>query len=314
MRAENRTPAMIGNRAALALISITLLFAIGGASCPNMVRQPAPVLPRILPVSPTLQQVMQVVNGNNSRIQSFWTDQATISGPGFPVLRTSIAFQRPKLFRLQASSGLTGPEVDLGSNNDIFWYWIRHSEPPAIYYCRHDQFAVSPARYSIPIQPAWLIEALGVSELDPNLPHQGPFPLQGGRLEVRTIRETPDGPTTKVTILDGSQGWILEQNIYNAQGSLLASAVASQHRRDPLSGLVMPGVVVINCPAARFTMRIDLGAVQINRLSGNPCELWTMPTIAGTPAVDLAHPPNCPPVAQGVQTPGVSAQPPARQK
>jgi len=280
------------------VVTLTGIFALSGANCPNMVRPTAPLLPRVLPPSPTLDQVIQVVNGNNSQIQTFWTDRATISGAGFPALRASLAFQRPKFFRMQAVSGLTGPEVDLGSNPDFFWFWIRRSEPSAIYYCRHDQFATSPARYSIPVQPDWLIEALGVTELDPNLPHQGPFPLQGDQLEVRTIRETPDGPVTKVTILDGSQGWVLEQNIYNAQGLLLASAVASQHRRDPLSGLVMPGVVVVNCPTAQFSMRIDLGAVQINRLSGNPAELWNIPTIQGVPAVNLAQPNQQPLAAQ----------------
>ena len=206
-------------------------------------------------------------------------------------------------------SDLTGPEVDLGSNPDLFWYWVRRAQPPAIYYCRHDQFANSPARHSIPVQPDWLIEALGVSEIDPGLPHQGPFPLQGDRLELRTIRETPDGPVTKVTIFDGAQGWILEQRIFNAQGTLLASAVASQHRRDPLSGLVMPGVVVVNCPSAQFSIRIDLGPVEINRLTGNTANLWMMPQIPGTPAVDLANP-NIQPVAS--QSPGLISVPQGR--
>jgi hypothetical protein len=274
-----------------------------------MLRPAVPSLPRVLPASPTLEQLIQVVNRNNSAIQSFYTDHATVSGPGFPALQASIAFQRPRFFRLHAKSSLTGPEVDLGSNPDFFWFWVRRSQPPAIYYCRHDQFAASPARHSIPVQPDWLIEALGVSEIDPALPHQGPYPLQGDRLELRTIRETPDGPVTKVTIFDGSQGWVLEQNIYNAQGCLLASAVSSQHRRDPLSGLVMPGLVLVNCPSAQFSIRIDLGPVQINRLSGNPAELWNMPNIQGTPAVNLAAPNNQP---MASQPPGVIPVPQGR--
>jgi hypothetical protein len=267
-----------------------------------MLRPTAPPLPRALPPSPTLDQLIQVVNRNNSAIQSFYTDHATLSGPGFPALQASIACQRPRFFRLHAKSSLTGPEVDLGSNPDFFWFWVRRSQPPAIYYCRHDQFATSPARSSIPIQPDWLIEALGITEIDPALPHQGPFPLQGDRLEIRTIRETSDGPVTKVTIFNGAQGWVLEQNIYNAQGLLMASAVASQHRRDPLSGLVMPGIVLVNCPSAQFNIRIDLGPVEINRLSGNPAELWNIPAINGSPAVNLAAP-NAQPVAY--QTPAV---------
>jgi hypothetical protein len=293
-------------RPRILLLTLVGLFALSGANCPNMLRPTAPPLPRVLPPSPTLDQVIQAVNRNNSQIQSFWTDRATLSGPGLPALHSSLAFQRPKFFRLHASSSLTGPEVDLGSNPDFFWFWVRRSEPPAVYFCRHDRFAASPARHTIPIQPDWLIEALGVTEIDPALPHQGPFPLPGDRLEIRTISETPDGPVTKVTVIDGLQGWILEQNIYNAQGCLLASAVASQHRRDPLSGLVMPGTVLINCPTAQFSMRIDLGPVQINRLSGNPAELWNIPSILGVPAVNLADP-NAQPLA--AQAPAVISSP-----
>lgn len=295
-------------RSGMLLLTITGLFALSGASCPNMLRPQSPPLPRALPPSPTLDQLIQVVNGNSSRIQSFYTAHATLSGPGIPALSTRIAFGRPRFFRLYATD-LTGPEVDLGSNPEWFWYWVRRAQPPAIYFCRHDQFANSPARHTIPVQPDWLIEALGVSEIDPSLPQQGPFPLQGDRLELRTIRETPDGPVTKVTIFDGAQGWILEQHILNAQGLTLASAVASGHRRDPLSGLVMPGVVVVNCPSAQFSIRIDLGPVEINRLSGNTAELWKMPQIPGTPAVDLANP-NIQPIAS--QSPGLISVPQGR--
>ena len=279
---------MRGYRSSSLLLVVVGLFALSGASCPNMLRPQQPPLPRALAVSPTLDQLIQVVNRNSSQIQSFYSGHATLSGQGIPSLSTRIAFWRPRFFRLY-SSDLTGPEIDVGSNPDVFWYWVRRAQPPAIYYCRHDQFATSPARHAIPVQPDWLIEALGVSEIDPSLPQQGPFPLQGDRLELRTIRDTPDGPVTKVTIFDAAQGWILEQHIINAQGIPMASAVASQHRRDPLSGLVMPGVVVVSCPSAQFSIRIDLGPVEINRLAGNTAELWQMPQIPGTPAVNLAN-------------------------
>ena len=82
------------------LLVIVGLFALSGANCPNMVRPAAPPLPRVLPPSPTLDQLIQVVNRNNSQIQSFYTDHATLSGPGFPAIRARIAFQRPRCFRL----------------------------------------------------------------------------------------------------------------------------------------------------------------------------------------------------------------------
>ncbi len=264
-------------------------------------------LPRVLPPSPTLEQVIATVNGNSSQIQSFVSTRASIGGSGFPSLPANIAFERPRRFRLRAG-GITGTELDLGSNDELFWFWLKRNQPPAMYFCRHDQFAASPARQAIPFEPGWLIEALGVAEIDPALPHQGPTLLPNDRLRVDTILNTPEGPATKVMILDGSQGWILEQYLYDSRRQLLASSIASQHRIDPLTGRVMPRVVTIRCPPAQLTMRIDLGNVEINRAPGDPASLWTMPSYPNVPLVDLADPRNFPssgaaPVAASNQRP-----------
>ena len=119
-----------------------------------------------------------------------------------PVLRAHFAYQRPCFFRLRADTGFTGQEVDLGSNAQLFWFWVKRNEPPAVYYCRHDQFATSQARQMIPIEPNWLIEALGTMEIDPNLNHDGPYPApdKSNRICIRTIFTTPEGPNKKITV------------------------------------------------------------------------------------------------------------------
>jgi hypothetical protein len=231
---SSRSPSRYQRR--LLLLVFLGLFALSGASCPQFLQQYTNPPPRVLPPSPTLEQVIDVVNRNNSQIQSFSANNASITGSGFPSLRASVAFQRQKRFRLRAETGLTGAEFDLGSNDELFWFWVRREQPPAMYYCRHDQFASSQARLTTPIQPEWLIEAMGVAEFDPVLPHQGPYALPNDRLEIRTVRETPEGPAMKVTIIDGSQGWILEQHLFDARRQLMASSIAGKHRRDPLSG------------------------------------------------------------------------------
>ncbi len=292
---------MDGYRRGMLLLVGLGLMGLGGASCQNLVPHLTTPLPRALPVSPSLPQVIEVVNRNSLQIHSFSTTHATLSGPGLPTLRASLAFERPMRFRLRADTAVTGPELDLGSNDELFWFWCKRNQPPAVYYCRHDQFAGSRARQMIPIDPTWLVEAVGIGGLDPSLPHEGPYPLPGDRLEVRTIRNTPEGLTTKSTIIDAARGWIVEQHVRDAQGGLVASSLLSRHRRDPLTNLVMPTVVKINYPAARLSLRLDLGDVQVNRLSGNPAELWNMPHYQGSPPVDLCGP--------GFQFP--SAAPPA---
>lgn len=279
---------MEGYRRALRLVVIALA-ALSASGC-RWLNPPPPVhrLPRVLPPTPQLEQVIHAVNNNSSQIYSFSTDEARLSVPGFPSLSAALAFERPMRLRLRAGTGIMGPELDVGSNDELFWMWVRR-QPPMVY-CRHDRLAASPVRHALPIEPEWLIEALGLAQFDPALPHQGPYLRPGGRLEIRTIRETIDGPTTKITLVDGATGVVLEQHVYDAQRRLVASALASRHRRDPLADRIMPGVVEIHCPRAQFSMRLDLGNVRINRPLGNPAELWAMPALGDTPMVDLSDP------------------------
>jgi hypothetical protein len=301
---------MEGYRAAVGWLAAAALVALGASGCawPSGPRQAA--LPQALPPSPSLEQVIQAVNNNNARIHSFASDEAVLSVPGSPSLRTSIAFERPKRLRLRAGTAITGAELDIGSNDELFWIWIKR-QPPA-YYCRHEQFVASPARRMLPIEPDWLVEALGIAVLDSSLAYQGPTALPGGRLEIRAVQQTVDGPTTKVMTVDGVTGVVVKQCVYDAQGLLVARAVASRHRVDPLSGLVMPRVVEMESPRAGFSMRLDLGNVQINRPLANAAQLWAMPSFDGTPMVDLADPRGqlSVPGPPAAVPPGLSSLPP----
>jgi len=279
---------MEGYPKALRSLAAAGLLALCGSGCAWLRPPPQPMLPQALPPSPSLEQVTQVVNNNSLQIHSFSTDEATLSVPGAPSLRTSIAFERPRRLRLRSGTGITGVELDVGSNDELFWIWIKRQPP--LYYCRHDQFATSPARRMVPIEPDWLIEALGITGFDPALRHEGPNFGPGGRLEIRTFRETLDGPTTKITAVDTVTGAVVQQRLYDHQGALVAQATAEQHRLDPLTGLIMPRILAIECPRAQFSIRVDLGRVRINPPPGVSPELWTMPSFQGWPTVDLGNP------------------------
>lgn len=263
-------------------------FAIAVAGCRGLPSQQKPPVTAALPPTASLEDVIAVVNRNNSQIRSFSTNSATLSGPGMPRLRATIAVERPRQFRLRAETGLTGPEIDLGSNPGLFWFWVRRNEPRGLYYCSHETYAQTPVPMPIPISPEWLIEAFGVTELDPALAYQGPFRRGDGRVELRAVRETSRGPATTLTVIDPQYGLIVEQHVYDAQGGHVASALASRYRRDPLSGLMMPRTVNVRCPCAEFAMDVDLGNFTINQLPQDAQRLWAMPRFDGYPEVDLA--------------------------
>ena len=273
------------------LLGIALvLLTCSGAQCPNMVRPQAPPPPRVLSPTPALDEVIQAVNHHASQIHNVTTNNATLSGPGFPSLRANLAYEKPRRFRMRAETGLTGPELDLGSNDELFWIWVRRNEPPAVFFCHHADYAVHRHQMAMPIDPEMLVEVLGVTELDPALPHQGPFPRHDGRLEIRTIRETPQGPATKITLVDASSALVVGHALFGPDGTLMASATASDHRRDPLSGIYWPRVIDLSCPPAQFALRVEMDDVRINRLEADRSALFAMPQFGGYPLVNLCDP------------------------
>ncbi len=265
-----------------------IVVAASGASCPRMLQQYTQPIPRALPPTPSLQQVVDVVNANSARVQSLSSTRATLTTPGFPSLNANIAFQRPRSFRLVGQK--FGPEVDLGSNDELVWFWLRHAQPPALFYCRHDEFAVSAARQVIPVEPEWLIEALGVVTFDPSQQVEGPFAVGGGRLEIRSKLPPGGAAASRITIIDESRGVVLEEHLYDAKGTRLATAIMSKHVHDPVSQVTLPRHVEVEWPTSHLNLTIDLDDLQINQLNANPAELFAKPSYPGYNEVDLAHP------------------------
>jgi hypothetical protein len=206
--------------------------------------------------------------------------------------------------RLEASTALTGGEIDFGSNEELFWFWVRRNEPPAIYYARHAQRPGSAAQQLMPIDPQWLLDAIGLAEFRPTDRNEGPLPIDKNRVEIKSYVQTASGPLVKRTVVDASKALVLEQHLYDGAGKPVASAVAKSHRYYEAAGVALPQVVEINVPVAELAMTIDVGTVEVNRLADNP-QMWTMPVKPGYPAVDLGVQP---PADPGGGAPAMGAQ------
>ena len=304
---KHRTPS-----AALIGLALTMLiFVAGGASCNQWVR--GYTQPRMLPATATLDQIVTLVNDNANRVQSLQSTQATLSVPGAPSLRATVALAPPRRLRLRADASLTGPELDMGSNDELFWLWVRRNQPPTMFVCRHDQFAMSNARQIIPVPPDWLLNAAGLARLDPNQPLEGPFPVHGDRVEIRSRQSTAAGDITQITIVDQWEGTVVEQDVYNPQGQLLAVARANRFIRDPASGANLPRSIDVQWPTAQMSFHLDVSGWQVNTIPPDNLTLWTKPEYQGYPNVDLAEPnlrfnvPNATPPVTPVTIPGTAA-------
>ncbi len=271
------------------LLALATLFAAGGAACPRILQQYTAPAPVVFEGEPTIDRVIAVTNANSDKIQQLQSTGATIKVPGVPALRTSLSYERDKRFRLIADTSITGVELDMGSNDREFWMWVKRNRPPAVYFCRHEEFHTSAVREVIPIEPTWIAEALGVVYFDPRGRHDGPYPRGEGEVEVRTKIPTPEGEVTKVTVLHSAHGWVLEQHMFDATGKRVASAVASHHRYDAGTGVTLPRHVEVDLPTIEMSFTLEVSDYIVNSLTGDPEMLWTRPERNGAPPVDLGR-------------------------
>jgi hypothetical protein len=271
------------------LVLLTLLVA-SGAACPQRLWKPFPTPPPVVfGPEPTLEEVVEVVNANRRQITGVYSTNSRIRGTGFPSLRTSLAVGSERHVRMRAGTGVTGEEMDLGSNDEVFWVWIKRSDPPALYYGRYDSFPASSVGQILPVRPEWLVEAIGIVSLAPGERHEGPFRRNDGLLEVHTQIASPGGLLTRVLVIDAGSGWIREQKLLNSQRQLIASAKNSKHVRDPKTGAVLPRHTEIHWPANGIQLTLELNDVQIGPLDPQS-DMWVQPQYLGFPNVDVTQP------------------------
>jgi hypothetical protein len=141
----------------------------------------------------------------------------------------------------------------------------------------------------LPVPPTWLIEALGLVELDSTSSWQGPLQRSADTFEIRTDVGGPDGPLTKVLILDTRYGFVREQSVFDSAGRLLATASASQHQYLPGVGVSLPREIKVQLPTMPLEFELHVDGYVVNQPTTATPHLWQRPEFPGSPAVNLAY-------------------------
>lgn len=270
------------------------LLAVGclifGTGCPSVIEQYTVTSIPQLSESPSLAEVAQLVNQNSTHVASLYSSDVRIKASRLPTVSAKLAYAAPRRFRLVAETALTGVEVDMGSNDELFWFWAKRNEPPTMFFCRHDRYHTSAASQMMPIDPQWVIESMGLTTLDLQQRHNGPHALGNGRYAVETLLHKSNGIWKRTIVVDSAVGAVVEQHLRDPFDRLVTSAIASQHDHDPLNEVTLPGNVILSWPAAEFTLEIAVKDWEINYPDQRPVELWQMPQSVTDRVIDLADP------------------------
>jgi hypothetical protein len=203
--------------------------------------------------------------------------------------------RQPRDFRL-VGKAMGMEEVDIGSNDDEFWFWIKRSEPtPRVFFCKHADLKAG-VRLPFPIQPDYISEALGMATYGP---------AQNYRLKeindtyhLSTDVLTPAGePARKVTIFAKWQATknrpqVLEYRLEHPNGRLICSARIDEVQTD--RSIWYPSRVTLSCPDEKMEVKLTLKQVAVNvPIPPDRAErLFSRMSLAQWKAVDLARGPD----------------------
>lgn len=255
---------------------------------------PFPAPPPVLNETPSIEEVATAVN-RTAGITQLSSNSATVdvlSMRNVPKLSATLALERHSRFRLRASLPIMlGSGLDMGSNDEEFWFEVPDGigMQRTLYYAKHEKYRQQLERAILPIDPTWLMDALGLVQIDPNTVVAGPVVRPDGKLEVRNTIQMPDGIYQRVCFIEHPAGYVTEQFLYAPGGNLIAFSQASNHKFYEEQQCVLPHLVTVNLTPASgppLSMKIDIGHYAVNQLlSGDP-NLFVMPQSAAQ-AVDL---------------------------
>ncbi len=295
------------------------LWVAGGATCYRQTAKVNPFPPpQVFTGVPTTEQLAEVMNRTDAitQLSSNSVSVEMLSMSNVPRLTATMAVDRPKRFRMRASIPiLLGSGIDLGSNDEHFWFEVPESMSQTLYFARHDQYQRQPVRSILPVDPSWFVEALGLVHLDPAEVVEGPIQRTDGRLEVRSMMQYPDGLYSRVCIIEPTAGYVTDQILYGPNGKMIAGASGTNHRYYAEQQCALPHVVQIRLiPDAGppLELKLDVGNYAINQIVSGDTQLFVMPTTAsqkidvttlGIPNSPQAYPGSPPYSAETIVTP-----------
>jgi len=254
--------------------------------------------PTAKPPSPDVRKVADRYNANSSKLQSIRCTDVLIEGESRDpngskqifTLDAMLAFEKPSNFRMKGSFAAR-PEVDLGSNNDEIWCWVKRADPGAVYFCKRED--LGRMQLAIPFQPDWLAEVLGVTEIDPRDYEWGGE--HEDRYSMVSHQKTPSGePAIKQLIFNRKNDRLTVIRLWDGYGKRkLAEAEIDEYYQDSKTGLHVPRKVRLSWPDAGTKMTVALGrrSLELNTVTPEDgAALFARSGLADKEPINMADP------------------------
>ena len=249
-------------------------------------KRPDP-LPTVFRQTPSQQELMNLFDRRLQSVRQLESN-VSISMTGMPTkIKGTLQVEYPSRMRLTAGvMGVSQLGIDVGTNESDFWIWIKAGlpgQPPAFYFANQQAFKSSPIYQSLPLDPNWLINALGLIRLGPEEQHIGPRTTRNG-LEIFSVRQTPSGRLVNYRLIHPQTGLVIQQAVYNSKNQRLAYTDSVEYRTYQLpSGggtISLPHLIRVHMTSPQGgdeMMEVRLSKFSIDSLYGNAAKMWAMP-------------------------------------
>jgi hypothetical protein len=246
----------------------------------------------VIPEDATAHDIIVQLNENSRKLRGWRTTNATIATRGnmlVPSVDAKIFIESPSNFRLVAES-IVGREVDLGSNPDQFWFWVRRNEDKQVVVASHDLSPEQMRRFPFPFQPDWIMETMGVIEMNPDEELTvEPGPPGSYLVSLIGNRASPQGfKIRKVTVVNRISGVVREHSLWDARGQLIARAVLPSYARDKATQAWVPSKIELDWPQAKVGLTMTLSDIEVNP-ARFASDTWKRPSFEGYEVIDLGH-------------------------
>ncbi len=267
------------------LVACCLIVALPGCAIKRwIVVKPEPV-PRALAANASIEDISDHLNQARSNLTSWRSSQVTVTANGegmlSPRLSANVCVESPRNLRLMASA--IGPEVDFGSNDERFWFWMKRQEPKVLLTGSHEGLGRQQV-LPIPFPPDWLMQALGVVPIDTSTSLLERDGSSVDRVRIVSQSSSTGRQVKRVMVVDLYQGQVVEHILFDARNQMLASAKLSDFRQEP-GGATLAHKIELTWPEMKSVLTLDIGRIEVNPKI--PDSTWQMKNYPNYEVVDL---------------------------
>ncbi len=187
---------------------------------------------------------------------------------------------KPNNFRMKAGLVAMGTQLDVGSNAQELWMYVKPSDPQYTF-CSHADFPKYQDALPVKFEPAWVLQALGMADYDPARRYEMQQDAGRGAVYLTYPDTTTNGePVLKVTEfaasdVSGTSAPQVRRHLVLTpdRKQIIASATVTKVTEktvgtDPVSGgpavVKVPTEVTLEWPQQKVKMDLQLGQIVVN--------------------------------------------------